>query len=74
MIINTKFSMEEEVFFMCGNKVTKGVIGNIKVFVSNDRVNEFDPVIRQVYSIRGYNGDYDQHELFKTKEKLIKAL
>lgn len=66
MIIETKYNIGEEVWTIVENKVCKYPILNISVKKPNQ-------VIEVMYYIGNYEWRYE-HEVFPTKEELLKSL
>jgi len=66
MIIETKHNMQEEVWVILKNKINKVTIIGINT--------SFEQKLIINYTIAGYNGTWNESDLFKTKEELIASL
>ena len=72
MIIETKFNLSENVFFMHDNKVTSAKIIEIKTI---SILEEYAITPKRIfYCLHHIEGHYDEDNLFRTKEDLIKSL
>lgn len=70
----TKYSINDVVYYICNykKKLTKGNVRRIQLNVAYNNITS-----RYLCKNEGYLGSndfYDEHELFKTKEDLIKNL
>ena len=74
MTIETKYNIGDEVFFMCDNSVKTSRIAKIELTIEEDMCGE--AVCHCIfYRLLGkYDKLYPQHDLFPTKEELLKSL
>ena len=77
--METKFKIEEEVFFMNYDKPSKGVITGIAIVYGDFKDSSFErkgttekPSIS--YSIEGSFTSIEEHKVFATKEELQNSL
>ena len=76
--METKFKIEEEVFFMNYDKPSKGVITGIAIVYGDFKDSSFErkgiiePSVN--YSIAGSYSSIEEHKVFATKEELQNSL
>lgn len=72
MVIKTKYNIGDEVWFMRNNKVLSAPIGRVE-YSTDGKFYSLS------YQLRGYMeglhpDNFQEHQLFQTKEKLIDSL
>lgn len=72
MTINTKFNIKDTVYFLRDNKVCKAQVMYIGVHVRNND-SLIDVRINYDIDIAG-GGDLQEHQMFASKDELLKSL
>lgn len=70
MTFETKYSQGDIVWFMEGMKATKGSIVIIKIYTYQSG----EMLIKYTVSVYAGMRDYNEYELFKTKQDLLNSL
>lgn len=81
MTIETKYNIEDEVWFMWDNKPTCQKIAAMEVYVREKVIPryyvepyEIDPIRVVNSDVIPYNRRFYEYQLFSTKEELLKSL
>lgn len=73
MEYNTKFSIEEEVWYMHCNKVHKGIINKI-CFIRFLSSVDYTIKESESYYLEGMSSSFEPKKLYRNKEELIESL
>lgn len=73
MVIETKYNIGDEVWFIHDNKVKSATIITISIFVERDMNSQYVSNSAQ-YGLYGFPYPYVENHLFRTKEELLKSL
>lgn len=75
MTINTKFNINDEVWFMYHNKVTKGNVTGIWIQKSSNLCSWWGDKVKYCVQINlKQENEVEENNLFITKEELLKSL
>ena len=67
MVVESKFNIGDDVWFIRGNQATCCDVTGVGIFVEGNK----EPKI--TYTVH-YDHDYDESQVFATKEELLKSL
>ena len=70
MKIETRFNIEDEVYFMCDNKVCIGYIDEIKISINSNN----DQLTSYIVNSNHMRVHKTSENLFSSKEELLKSL